>query len=101
MQTYREKEKQEILVMIDRYLAREATAAEVAGWATLKMGEEKFPQGSEKVDDHIIADALGALMMLSESEPEEFRTTQEELLQSRSYLLGEKPFPLERIPKQT
>ena len=101
MQSYnRGEEKQEILAMIDRYLAGEATAGEVAGWATLKMSEEKPPQEPEKVEDYVITDALGALMMLSESEPEEYRTTREELLQSRSYLLGEEPFPLKRIPKQ-
>ena len=100
MSSGREAEEQEILAMIDRHLAGEATASEAAGWATLKMGEERSPQGSEGIEDHIIADALGALMMLSESEPEEYRTTREELLQSRSYLLGEEPFPPERIPEQ-
>jgi hypothetical protein len=98
MSSDREMEKQEILAMIDRYLADEVTMTEAAGWATLRMGKEKPSQESE--DDHIIADGLGALMMLSESEPEEYRTTRKDLLQVRSYLLGEQPFPSERIPKQ-
>lgn len=101
MQPYREEEKREILTMMDRYLAGEITAGEAAGWATLKMTEEKFPHGPGRIEDHVIADALGRLMMLSESEPEEYRTTREELLQSRSYLLGEAPFPLERIPRRS
>ena len=101
MQERRKVEKREILEMIDRYLAGKATASEVAGWAVLRMSEQKSPQGMERIEDHIVADALGALMMLSESEPEEYRTTQEELVQSRSYLSGEDLFPLERIPKQS
>lgn len=100
MQAYREEERDEILKMIDRYLAGELSESEVAGWATLRMTEEKLPSEPERIEDHIIADALGCLMMLSESEPEEYRTTREELLQSRSYLLGEEPFPPERIPEQ-
>ena len=93
MKPDREAEKQAILEMIDRYLTGKATAGEAAGWATLKMTEEKPTEKESTVDDSIIAHGLGTLMMLSESEPQEYRTTREQLLQSRSHLLGEEPLP--------
>jgi len=99
MEQYREDEIKEILKMINLYLGDEIDADEIAGWATLKMTEERFPEVQPQVGDHIIADALGALMLLSHSEPEEFRTTKDELRKAISYLRGEEPFPLDRIPK--
>jgi len=63
----------------------------------LRMSEEKLHEDDLEIEDHIIANALGTLMMLSESEPEEFRTNRDQVLQSRAYLLGEQSFPDEHI----
>lgn len=100
MGQYREDEIKEILRMINLYLADEIDADEIAGWATLKMTEERIPEVQPPERDHIIADALGTIMLLSHSEPEEFRTGRDELLQVISYLRGEESFPQDRIPKK-
>lgn len=99
MQARREQDRQDILTMIDRYLAGEITADDLAGWATLRMSEEEQRE-KFSVEDYIVTDALGTMMMLSTSEPAEYRATRDDLLLARAFLLGEQPFPLERIPKQ-
>jgi hypothetical protein len=99
MEQYREDEIKEILTMIDRFLTNEIDDDEIAGWANLRMTEERFPGAEPQERDHIISDALGTLMMLSHSELEEFRSTREDLQQVISYLRGEEAFPLDRIPR--
>ena len=89
----------QVVDQIDQYLSGETSARDVAAWATLKMGKEPYHTERQQTEDYIIANALGALMMLSESEPEEFRSTQEDLLEARRYLTGEEPFPSTRIPE--
>ena len=101
MEQYREDEMKEILAMIDCYLADEIDADEIAGWATLKMTEERIPEVQPLERDHINADALGIITLPSHSEPEEFQTTGDELQQVISYSRGVEPFPMDRIPKKT
>jgi hypothetical protein len=95
---YRKRERGEILEMIDRYLSGELSRADAVRWATLAISDDPGRK-NERVEDHIIGYALASLMMLSENEPEEFRTTRQQLLQSRAYLTGEQAFPSNRIPR--
>ena len=100
MTSYRNEEINVILSMIDRYLEGNISSNEVASWAISRLSDDEYQPEGDKVKDYVIAVSLGALVMLSESEPEEFRTSREGLLQARSYLIGEESFPEDRIPKQ-
>ena len=100
MLSHRKDDRIKIVMVIESYLNGQATAASVAAWATARMSDDGGPRQMEQMEDYIVADALGALMMLSLDEPEEYRTTREELLATRAYLLEETPFPRDRVPRR-
>lgn len=88
----------EIVRMIDRFLLGKVSAGEASSWALHKMAE--IPASEvPTIRDVLISDGLGALVMLSENEPPEYRTTNEELMATRAYLTGSEPFPRNRLPK--
>lgn len=99
LQTNSAKDRQDALAMIDLYLAGEITADDLARWGNMRMSEQQASEAPSLVD-YALSDALGTMMMLSASEPVEYRSTRADVLMARSYLLGEKPFPPERVPRR-
>jgi hypothetical protein len=89
----RSEEIKEIVEKIDRYLEGQLGVSDIAGWGLLKITEDPVPSYPPTEHDLLVGEGWGALAMLSESEPEEFRTTQEQLIQIRRYLTGEDEYP--------
>jgi hypothetical protein len=96
-QNYRIKDIEEAIAYIEEYLSGNITPGDAAAWGVMKMSSEAYKDESF-IQDRILSNAYAAVMMLSENEPEEFRSTKEDLEQVLSYLLGKEPFPEDRIP---
>jgi hypothetical protein len=91
----RSEEINQIIDMIDQYLEGQLSASEVARWGLLKITED--PGSSDPPTKHelLVGEGWGALMMLSDSEPEEYRTTEDQLILIRNYLSGDEEYPYE------
>jgi hypothetical protein len=85
---------------IEGYFNGTESLYDLRRWALLDLIEYEPKEGYPQDDSYwIFMDAVGALILASPSEPDEYRTTDQELVQVVAYLRGEAPFPKNRIPQ--
>jgi hypothetical protein len=76
--------KAEALELIDSYLDGHTEARELAGWALDKFLEDDYAN----IDDERFWDAVWVMSLLSPSEPEDIRSSREEVERAKRVLLG-------------
>ncbi len=89
-----------IAYQIQEYLAGHIRLEDVREWAwDILENDEPGIEPSQDISYWIIQDGLWRIIMLDPPEPEDYRTTREDLQVSLAYLKGETPFPEDRIPQ--
>ena len=83
-----------IIEKIDLFLEGELSTSD-AGVLGLSGVSEAVYSNPPTEHDLLVGEGWGALLMLSESEPEEFRTTGDQLNQVRAWLAGDEKYPYE------
>lgn len=92
--------RKEIAGKIEDYFAGLISQDDLIDWAReLENEVERFIDhiSPHAVDYYVVEDALWAILLLNH-DPEEFATRPEELKASLTYLTGEVPFPMDRVP---
>ena len=82
---------------IEEYLNGRISTDDLIRWAVANT-DNKHVDLPQSLDYWIVQSGLWAVWGMSSSEPEEYRTSRDELVLEFKYLTGELPFPGERVP---
>ena len=89
-----------VAYQIQEYLAGRIRLEEFREWAwDVLEDDDPGIEPSQDITYWIVQDGLWRIIMLDPPEPEDYRTTREDLQISLAYLKGEIPFPRDRIPQ--
>lgn len=93
--------KHEIVEKIEDYLAGRLDVHELRSWAAEAQDRwdvDEFVEGPRSIDFYIVEDGIWTIRFFEDvEEPEEYRSTREDLVTVLHYLTGEAPFPRSRI----